>query len=235
MAKLAALHAFCQELKARLPKCTDKPSIEALSSVLGEQIRRATVIAGALFHKSVDFNQDTCADLDRVATDAWNLATKLRRDTSASILNRSFLLLQTRVFCFFLIDISRRACYATNSNIPVKDLLHLLELSLKAGKTSLDEQELDLALICLQRSADVLQQLHDLKPSSNYRPEFGRLEAEYFVLRTFLVSSRANTRYGSGPPDLRSPGNKTMSTSRNICSTNRAASSRTLTDARPSR
>jgi hypothetical protein len=187
MAKIPTLLAFCHDLKARLPKSTDKPAIEALSSSLVGNIQRAKGVAEALFHKHVDIAKGTCTDMDIVATDVWNLATTLRRSANLTIPDRSHLLIRARVFCFFAIDIARRAYYAKAEDVPIEALLHILALSVKAAKTCIDGGQIESSLTCLQRSAELLAQLHDRMPSPDYTREMGRLEAEYFIFRTVVV------------------------------------------------
>ncbi|KAI9695204.1 MAG: hypothetical protein M1820_008840 [Bogoriella megaspora] len=121
------------------------------------------------------------ADLDVRGTKIWNIAVNLRRDDGSRDLSRLLCLL--RVFAVLLLD----AAQSNTANL--NNCTRLLRASLKAARSCVDANELDLCLKVLEKGA-------------NYEADFGkqasrgttedqslyeRLSSEYYTMRTALA------------------------------------------------
>ncbi|KAK1459982.1 hypothetical protein CMEL01_02981 [Colletotrichum melonis] len=129
------LKAFSQALSTRLPSANDTLSIDALLVKLNPQLETIIRFSGSPRAKSQR------AELDRRGTELWNLCTRQRREnvdgTAAAPAARKKLLLRSRTFAFFMISIARGV--PSGAEPQLADVVHVMKLALKAGKTCLDE------------------------------------------------------------------------------------------------
>lgn len=87
------------------------------------------------------------------------------------------------MFAFYLVDVaqfSEKAAFA--------DIVHIMKLSLRAGKGCIDDTELDIATLALQKAAEYNNNLHGRVPNVpiGSAAEAKGLESEYYILRTAL-------------------------------------------------
>lgn len=132
-------------------------------------------------------------ELDAIGIDLWNLSTRLRRDEPDAALEtgnnaiRNKMICLVRVFAFLLLDTAGRQAA---KGIETKSCIRLMKIALKTAKTCLEFLELDSATKVLERAADYQEILE--KPNdgdkNNVDGVVGRIRAEYFVVRTTLVS-----------------------------------------------
>lgn len=92
------------------------------------------------------------------------------------------------MLAFFLLTVSRAR--KKDKGPRVAEVFYLLKLALKTGRGCIDGKELELAVPVFQKATDYKGALQDLIPhlSQAEIDEENCLEAEYFILRTALVS-----------------------------------------------
>ncbi|KAI3556409.1 hypothetical protein CABS01_03819 [Colletotrichum abscissum] len=133
--KINSFATFSQALSTRLPSANDTLSIDALLVELNPQLETIIRFSGSPRAKSQR------AELDKKGTELWNLCTRQRRDnvdgTAAAPAARKKLLLRSRTYAFFMISIARGV--PSGAEPQLADVVHVMKLALKAGKTCLDE------------------------------------------------------------------------------------------------
>jgi hypothetical protein len=129
----------------------------------------------------IALNSARLAEFDAKGTELWNLSTRLNRSSETHDKRHLCLL---RVFAFNLLDSAHRKQRKTKVNC-----VRLLKVAFKAAKFCLDGDEVELGVKILERAAAYVVELNS--EESQFTPEDepvrGRLEAEYYVLRTTLV------------------------------------------------
>jgi hypothetical protein len=133
-------------------------------------------------------------DLDKLGTELWNLITRLQRDESANsgkredeVAYRHRTLCLARCYSFLLLD---SACNRTSKDGHYKNCIRLMKVALKAARISIESNELESATKVLERAAGY-QEILNMKSEGQRDEEAalaGRLQAEYFAVRTTLVS-----------------------------------------------
>lgn len=186
MAKASSLVSFCADLKSRLPTSRDSAALDALYDDLTTHLRAAE----AQSQKARPGAKKRAADLDRGGTELWNLGTRLRRELDGSAEGsgvaarpRQKLLARCRYFAFLLIDIARRSA----GEICGRDVVHLVRLALKAGRSCVESGELGTSLGALQKAAEYIEGIKGKGADGDVLGEVMKLEVEYFILRTVQV------------------------------------------------
>jgi hypothetical protein len=122
-------------------------------------------------------------ELNSKGTELWNLSTRLSRSSEALDKRVLYLL---RVFSFGLLDSAHLGRSISGANC-----VRLLKVAIKAAKLCLTGDALEHGVKVLERVASYLEELE--KGGDKLSTEDGAtremLKAEYFVLRTTLVSS----------------------------------------------
>ncbi|KXH33815.1 hypothetical protein CSIM01_12068, partial [Colletotrichum simmondsii] len=130
-----SLEAFSQALWRRLPSANDTLSIDALLAELNPQLETIIRFSGNPRAKSQR------VELDKRGTELWNLCTRQRRDNvdgaAAAPAARKKLLLRSRTYAFLMISIARGVSGGAEPQLA--DVVHVMKLALKAGKTCLDD------------------------------------------------------------------------------------------------
>lgn len=123
-------------------------------------------------------------ELDAKGTELWNLATRLNREPNADVYKRTLCIL--RVFAFFLLDSGRSDRVGSLNNF-----VRLLKVAFKSAKICLAQQELEFGVKVLERAAHYVDVIGEQDKSGDSEDALmcERLTAEYFILRTTLVSS----------------------------------------------
>ena len=122
-------------------------------------------------------------EFDRLATQLWNLATRLRREHDSGA-DYDKLLLLVRIFAFYVLDCSRSTARAS-----LQAQIRIFKVANKAAKSCLDTQELDLALKVLQRAATYEEALSEPSQHAGENDAVARskLRVDYYGLRIALV------------------------------------------------
>ena len=123
--------AFCNTLQKRLPSSTDSAAIDALL----EQVKGHIRDAKASSKSARSLSRVSREDLDRHATDVWNLVTRLLRgDRTSTPASLGKLLIRSRFLAFQLLELARSAGGdATDGD--AADFVHLRKLALKTAKS----------------------------------------------------------------------------------------------------
>lgn len=206
---LLTLVDFALELQKTLPAPKSPSDIRYLTDELENQIRaiKSCTLRGGQRHEQ----------LDSTGTSLWNLCTRLKReeyDDSASGIHK--VLIYTRIFAFLILALAQWG----DRNAP-NDVIRLTKLAIKTGRSCIgklqishqlcthayetnrhaEEDELEFALLALQKAADCNGLLQNMRENlaQDDAKVCKRLEAEYFILRTVLVSD-AVLRYNKGCP-----------------------------------
>ncbi|KAJ3950129.1 sporulation-specific protein 22 [Colletotrichum fioriniae] len=136
--KISAFATFSRTLSTRLPSTNDTLSIDALLAELNLRLETIIRFSGSPRAKSQR------VELDKSGTELWNLCTRQRRDNAdgaaagaAAPAARKKLLLRSRTYAFFMISIARGVSGGTEPQLA--DVVHVMKLALKAGKTCLDD------------------------------------------------------------------------------------------------
>lgn len=208
MTKPSSFVSFCAGLRSRLPSSRDSAAVETLAADLTTYLRSAE----SQSQKVVPGTKRYAANLDRGGTELWNLCTKLRRELETSGVEpesgvtgtRKRLLARCRYFAFLLIDIARRSL-GDKKGVSGEDVVHLVRLALKAGRSCVESGELGASSGALQRAGDYIE---GIKGSSDddVEGEVRKLEVEYFVLRTIQVLFYLPRRLTRELPIIFSPG-----------------------------
>jgi hypothetical protein len=133
-------------------------------------------------------------ELDRLGTELWNLATRLRRDeidtgnqSNDLMASRKRALPLLRAFSFLLLD---SAGGHGTKGCQRKNCIRLIKVALKAARVCIQSNELSTATKVLERAADY-QDVLSQEDEDKRRKEselVDDLRAQYFAVRTTLVS-----------------------------------------------
>ncbi|OIW27318.1 SPO22-domain-containing protein [Coniochaeta ligniaria NRRL 30616] len=124
-------------------------------------------------------------ELEKLGTSIWNLSTRLMRDTDGGPAwpDRRRLVVYARVFAFHILDAAQHS-----GKVDLGNKVRLMRLALKAGKSSIEASELEMAGFALEKGADYIRYFGEQRgrlvgdDAKNIRG----LEAEYYILRTAL-------------------------------------------------
>ncbi|KAF4776472.1 hypothetical protein HER10_EVM0006458 [Colletotrichum scovillei] len=189
--KINSFATFSQALSTRLPSANDTLSIDALLAELNPKLETIIRFSGSPRAKSQR------VELDKRGTELWNLCTRQRRDNvggaAAAPAARKKLLLRSRTYAFFMISVARGVSGGAEPQLA--DVVHVMKLALKAGKTCLDDgstssSALKLAETVFEKGAEysaTLGQLQAKMLGPDDLKECKKLDAEYFILRAALA------------------------------------------------
>jgi len=138
-------------------------------------------------------------ELDRLGTELWNSATRLRRDetgtngqSSDAITRKNQTIPLLRAFSFLLLDSAGGQGAKGRQR---KNCIRLIKVALKAARICIECNELSIATKVLERAAeyqDVLSQ--EIEGDQRERELVDGLRAQYFAVRTTLVSFGSNIK-----------------------------------------
>ena len=183
--------AFASDLTRRLERAYDSTLLNELQI----QINCLPLQASS----AVVAKQD---ELDERGTELWNHATRLRRDESdPKCTSKEDAALQARVLCllrafsFLLLDTAGKH---TTKGRQGKSCVRLMTVALKAAKVCIGNNELSTATKILERAAEYQETLAGEEEGKIQRESepAHRLRAEYYVVRTALVSSSTSNCMG---------------------------------------
>ncbi|GKT56458.1 transcriptional regulator [Colletotrichum tofieldiae] len=192
--KLASFIAFSQTLLRRLPSANDPLAIDSLLAELEPQLEMIIKFHTASRAKSQR------GQLDKKGTELWNICTRLRRDDVAGVPpTRKTLLLQSRAYAFLMITVARDA--APGAKLQMADAVHLMRLMLKAGRMCIDDDSITtststmgLVNAIFSKGAGYVAALGGLQKTMlgpDDLAECKRLDSEYYILRTALLTAQA--------------------------------------------
>lgn len=180
--------AFASILAARFEIAPDASLINELQA----QIRGLPLQASS----AVTAKQ---GELDKLGTELWNLSTRIRRDegdpnseSKEATLRKNRSLCILRAFSFLLLDSAGGQGLKGRQR---RSVIRLMKVALKAAKMCIDGSELSTATKILERAAEY-QEILSKAVEGETEEETAladRLRAEYFAVRTTLVS--ANSLY----------------------------------------
>lgn len=146
-------------------------------------------------------------ELDGKGLELWNTATRLRQDHQPT--QNAFgeqandsrpptvtFACITRAFAFFLLDAGWQITVKiydgkhVNESRRFANAVRIMKVALKAGKTCVATDELDLAMKVLERAAAITEGLSDQAGACSDEADThltGRLTSEYYILRTMLA------------------------------------------------
>ncbi|KAK9417597.1 putative Meiosis protein SPO22/ZIP4 like-domain-containing protein [Seiridium unicorne] len=165
--------AFAQDMHEKLPNLKDESDVRHVIDELENQIRtlKSHTLQGPRWNDQ----------LDLVGTDLWNTCVRLTHNSNEHSASVRRALVLTRVLAFQILVLAQ----GTNSNEPDR-LIRLAKLAIKTGRSCIDANEIDFALLSLQKAVDyngLLQNMQD-RLSEDEQAICTKLEAEYFILRT---------------------------------------------------
>jgi hypothetical protein len=128
-------------------------------------------------------------DAERKGRNLWNLCVRLRREQDAAKpAERTKLIVKARSFAFHMLELGRSAGRAKKDS--PSEAVYLMNLALALGKICIDELDLDLARLALQKAAELMERLKAI-PFDSLDPigqnERTKLDAEYLAMRTAMV------------------------------------------------
>ncbi|KAI9724656.1 MAG: hypothetical protein M1828_003525 [Chrysothrix sp. TS-e1954] len=175
MSRADLYQAFASDLESRL---VSRQADESIHFELRSHIN--TLNSG-----SVVIAASRCDEADRQATRLWNLSIRLRHsDDDSTTAGKRLVLL--RAFAFLLLEQAQ----TNNTRTPYSNI-RLFRVANKAAKSCLEQEELDMALIILQRAAtyeSALDRFSQNSTEGNLPLQQGlRLQAEYYGLRITLA------------------------------------------------
>ncbi|KAF9871179.1 hypothetical protein CkaCkLH20_11348 [Colletotrichum karsti] len=194
--KTAQFTTFAEYAIKHLPTAIDPPAIETLLADVTKNLQ-AIISCERLRRGKSKKERD---GLDRKGTELWNMCTRFRRDEiSEDQSKRRKLLLRTRTFAFFMIDVARFWKVSNDAEqehwVLLADVLHLMRLALKAGKVSLDDSTTKFASNIFLKAADysvLLGKWMTTMLGPDDVAECKRLDCEYYILRTAMCWKEGN-------------------------------------------
>lgn len=186
---------FAATLQSQLSNPLDAGHIELLIADTGhhiQQIHNATQPGS-----SGSLPPDLAKDAEREGRNLWNLCVRLRREHDAAKPAESTkLIVKARSFAFQMLELGRSAGRAKKDN--QSEAVYLMNLALALGKICIDELDLDLARLALQKAAELMEHLKAI-PFDSLDPigqnERVKLDAEYLTMRTAMVCICAKTYF----------------------------------------
>jgi hypothetical protein len=175
--------AFASSLSHRLSNPRDTTLLSDICSQINSLPLPASPAVSARQH-----------DLDRLGTELWNLAIRLRRDQSVGsgktkddATYRLRTLSHLRCYSFLLLD---TAGSRGSKGEQYRNCIRLMKVALKAANVCIDDSEFESATKVLERAAEYQDVLSKSERQTGEEAVLAdRLRAEYFAIRTTLVST----------------------------------------------
>ena len=141
------------------------------------------------------------ADFDRLGTQIWNAAIRLKDQSSPILKTWPQLEPQLRVLAYFLLDTAQRSYVKHGSKKSAQNLVRILKTALRAARTCIASDTLDLCTMLFEKMADHVEHNQDPPPEfkkdkqeSEAQEVIKELTAEYYLLR-------ATTSWKQNKPD----------------------------------
>ncbi|KAL7906904.1 meiosis protein SPO22/ZIP4 like domain-containing protein [Trichoderma velutinum] len=177
---------FAATLQSKLSDSLDARTIDLLLADTSHHIQLIHNTASLSLTSSLPPN--LAKDIERHGRDLWNLCVRLKRERDASVsMEKTKLLLKARSLAFYMLELGRSA--GRSKEDVGTEVAYLMSLSLTLGKHCVQDSDLDLARLALQKTAELMEKLKaipldalDLREQS----ERTKLDAEYLAMRTAL-------------------------------------------------
>jgi hypothetical protein len=118
---------------------------------------------------------------------------RLKRDRDALVsVEKAKLLLKARSFAFYMLELGRSAGRAKKDE--ATEVVYLMSLALALGKLCVGESDLASGRLTLQKAAELMERLGAIPLNASdphEQSERMKLDAEYWAMRTALVSMRS--------------------------------------------
>lgn len=178
---------FAATLQSQLSGPLDAGDIELLIADTGHHIQQ---IHNATQPGSIGpLPSDLAKDAERKGRNLWNLCVRLRREQDeAKPAESTKLIVKARCFAFHMLELGRNAGRAKKDH--PSEAVYLMNLALALGKICINELDLDLARLALQKAAELMEHLKAIPLDSSDsigQNERTKLDAEYLAMRTAMV------------------------------------------------
>jgi hypothetical protein len=132
-------------------------------------------------------------DFDRLGTQLWNAAIRLKDQSSPLLKTWPQFESQLRVLAYFLLDTAQRSYAKHGSKKSSQNLVRILKTALKAARICIASEALDLCTMLFEKVAEQVEQTQDLpqehkkdKQESEAEEMLKELMADYHLLRATL-------------------------------------------------
>ncbi|KAI5200557.1 hypothetical protein E4T39_05665 [Aureobasidium subglaciale] len=134
------------------------------------------------------------SDFDRLGTEIWNAAIRLKDQSSPMLKTWPLLEPQLRVFSFFLLDTAQRSYVKHGGNKSSQNLVRTLKTALRAARICIAANALDLCTRMFERVAEYVEHKH--KPPPEHKEDkqeseaegmINELAADYYLLRATVA------------------------------------------------
>ncbi|KAK6002464.1 hypothetical protein QM012_002102 [Aureobasidium pullulans] len=132
-------------------------------------------------------------DFDRLGTQIWNAAVRLKDQSSPLLKTWPRLETQLRVLAYFLLDTAQRSYIKHGSKNSSQNLIRILKTALKAARICIATETLDLCTLLFEKVAEHVEHTQDPprehkkdKQESEAEEMLKELKADYYLLRATL-------------------------------------------------
>lgn len=132
-------------------------------------------------------------DFDRLGTQLWNAAIRLKDQSSPLLKTWPQFESQLRVLAYFLLDTAQRSYVKHGSKKSSQNLIRILKTALRASRTCIAAEALDLCTMLFEKVAEHVEHIQNLpreykkdKQESEAEESLKELTADYNLLRATL-------------------------------------------------
>ncbi|KAI4727187.1 hypothetical protein E4T49_05102 [Aureobasidium sp. EXF-10728] len=141
------------------------------------------------------------ADSDRLGTQIWNAAIRLKDQSSPILKTWPQLEPQLRVLAYFLLDTAQRSYVKHGSRKSIQNLVRILKTALKAARICINANALELCTMLFEKVAEHVE--HKQDPPPEYKKDKQESEADEMLreLAADYYLLRATTSWKQDKPD----------------------------------
>jgi hypothetical protein len=141
------------------------------------------------------------AEFDRLGTQIWNAAIRLKDQSSPMLNTWPQLEPQLRVLAYFLLDTAQRSYVKHGSKKSSQNLVRVLKTALKAARICIASNALDLCTMLFEKMAEHVE--HKQDPPPEYKKDKQESEAQEMIkeLTADYYLLRATTSWKQNKPD----------------------------------
>ncbi|KAI4744710.1 hypothetical protein E4T50_04904 [Aureobasidium sp. EXF-12298] len=141
------------------------------------------------------------AEFDRLGTQIWNAAIRLKDQSSPMLKTWPQLESQLRVLAYFLLDTAQRSYVKHGSKKSSQNLVRILKTALKAARICIASNALDLCTMLFEKMAEHVE--HKQDPPPEYKKDKQKSEAQEMIkeLTADYYLLRATTSWKQNKPD----------------------------------
>ncbi|KAI4718779.1 hypothetical protein E4T48_05036 [Aureobasidium sp. EXF-10727] len=140
-------------------------------------------------------------DFDRLGTQIWNAAIRLKDQSSPILKTWPQLEPQLRVLAYFLLDTAQRSYVKHGSRKSSQNLVRILKTALKAARICINANALELCTMLFEKAAEHVE--HKQDPPTEYKKDKQESEADEMLreLAADYYLLRATTSWKQDKPD----------------------------------